>query len=272
MRLRPGPALRHSAALLVALIFVLPLIWAVITSLRPIGLPPPRALEWPPAQLAWSNYVEIFRVAPLGRYLGNSLLVAALGVPLTLLVASWAGFALAQLSSPLRERLVGLTAVLLLAPLGALWLVRFLLFSALGLIDTLVPLVAPALMGSSPLFVLLYYWTFRRLPRELLESARLDGASAPQVWGAVAMPLAGPTSAAVAVLAFTLFWSDLISPLMYLKSERLYTLPVGLSLLQQLDRSSWPLLLAAALVMTAPVVALFLLVQHRFWPEGRGEK
>jgi multiple sugar transport system permease protein len=272
VRLRPGPALRHGAALLAALLFVLPLVWAVSTSLRPTGLPPPRQLEWLPRPLAWSNYVEIFRVAPLGRYLGNSLLVAAVAVPLTLLVASWAGFALAQLPSPLRERLVGLTVVLLLAPIGALWLVRFLLFSALGLIDTLVPLVAPALMGGSPLFVLLYYWTFRRLPRELLESARLDGASAPQIWAAVAMPLAGPSSAAVAVLAFALFWGDLISPLMYLKSERRYTLPVGLSLLQQLERSSWPLLLAAAVVMTVPVVGLFLLVQRRFWPQGRAER
>jgi multiple sugar transport system permease protein len=272
VRLRPGPALRHGAALLAALLFVLPLVWAVAASLRPLGLPPPRALEWLPGSLAWSNYVELFRMAPLGRYLANSLLVAAVAVPLTLLVASWAGFALAQLPSPLRERLVGLTVVLLLAPTGALWLARFLLFSAAGLIDTIVPLAAPALMGSSPLFVLLYYWTFRRLPRELLESARLDGAGAPQVWAAVAMPQARPTSAAVAVLAFALFWGDLISPLMYLKSERLYTLPVGLSMLQQLDRSSWPLLLAAAVVMTAPVVALFLLVQRRFWPEGRGGK
>ena len=82
------------------------------------------------------------------------------------------------------------------------------------------------------------------------------------------MPLARPTTIAVAVLAFIFYWSDFVSPLLYLKSESRYTLPVGLQSLQQMDKNNWPLLMAAAATMTAPVVTLFLVVQRYFWPEA----
>ena len=82
------------------------------------------------------------------------------------------------------------------------------------------------------------------------------------------MPLARPTTVAVAVLAFMFYWSDFVGPLLYLKSESRYTLPVGLQILQQMDKTNWPLLMAAAVIMTAPVVVLFLVVQRHFWPEA----
>lgn len=255
----------HAAALAVAALFVLPLIWVVSTSLRQPGLPPPPAIEWLPSPLFWSNYREIFEIVPLGWYLLNSLRVGVVAVPLTLLVASWAGFAMAQLPAGLRQRLVALTVALLLVPTASLWLMRFVLFSQLGLIDTIWPLVAPALMGSRASFVLLFYWSFRRVPLELFEAARLDGANALLIWARVAMPLARPTTVAVTVLCFSLYWSDFLSPLLYLKSESRYTLPVGLSMLRQMDRTNWPLLMAGAVVMTVPVVGLFLLIQRYVW-------
>lgn len=270
---RPGPRwrplLRHGLALAAALAFTLPLIWAVSFSLRQPGLPPPRAIEWLPAPIAWGNYGRIFAVAPLASYGANSLLVAAIAVPLTLLVASWAGFAMAQLGQAARRRLTTLAVLLLMIPSSALWLPRFLLYRSLWLIDTYYPLLAPALMGTTPFFVLLYYWTYRRIPRDLFDQARLDGAGALRIWRTIALPLSLPTSVTVAVLAFSLYWSDLVAPLLYLKSEALYTLPVGLQLLQQMDRTNWPFLMAAAVLITAPTVLLFLVVQRFYWPEGR---
>jgi multiple sugar transport system permease protein len=261
--------LYHAVALTVAAVFCLPLLWVVSMSLRQVGLPPPTHIEWLPRPVVWSNYARVFELFPLGGYVLNSLVVAAIAVPVTLVVASWAGFAMAQLPQPLRRRLVVLAIVLLMVPFASLWLGRFVAFTYLGLIDTIWPLVAPALMGTSSFYVLLFYWTFRRVPSELFEAARLDGAGALVVWSQVALPLARPTIVAVAVLAFTLYWSDFMSPLLYLKSEQRYTLPVGLSLLQQMDRTNWPMLMVGAVLMTAPVIALFLLVQRRFWPEGR---
>ena len=169
-------------------------------------------------------------------------------------------------------RLVVLSVALLLVPVTALWLTRFLLFRWVGLVDTLLALVVPALMGSSPLFVLLFYWTFRRIPFELYELARLEGAGPLTVWRRVGLPLARPTVVAVAILTFLLYWSDFINPLLYLRSPELYTLPLGLRQLQQLDRSDWPLLMAGSVILVVPVVVFFLVVQRRFLGEERTDE
>ena len=258
------PSARHALSIMLVIVFILPLIWMITASLRQPGLPPPRSIEWLPDPIVPGNYARIFEMLPLGRYTLNSLIVVALAVPITLVTASWAAFAIAQLNDRTRRRLVIASIGLLMIPFSALWLTRYLLFSWLGWINSYTALIAPAVMGTSPVFVLLFYWAFRRLPRELFESARLDGASAFGVWWRVALPLVVPTLAVVSVLAFLVYWSDFISPLLYLKSQSLYTLPVGLRQLQQLDRSNWPLLMAGAVVITAPAAIAFLIAQRYF--------
>lgn len=253
----------------IALVFVLPLVWVAVASLRQPGLPPPRGIEWFPQPIAWGNYRRLFEIVPLDQYARNSLIVIVLAVPLTIVTASWAGLAMAQLDGRVRRGLLLLAVLLRLVPVTALWLTRYFLFARLGLVDSLWALIAPALMGSSPFYVLLYYWTYRRVPRAVFESARLDGAGPLRIWARIALPLARPTTATVAVLTFVLYWRDFISPLLYLRSERLYTLPVGLRLLQQLIRTDWPILLAGCVVLTVPIVVVFLLAQRAFWPEDR---
>jgi multiple sugar transport system permease protein len=266
---RTSVLLRHAVPIAVAALFLLPLVWMVSASLRQPGLPPPRTVEWIPDPLVPGNYAAIFELLPFGRYLVNSLAVVAAAVPLTILTASMAGFALAQLERRARVPLVIASVALLLVPITALWLTRFLLFRWVGLVDSLLALVVPAIMGSSPLFVLLFYWTFRRVPAELYEIARLEGAGAFGVWRRVAMPLAVPTSVAVAILTFLLYWSDFINPLLYLRSQDLYTLPLGLRQLQQLDRGDWPLLMAGSVILVVPAVAFFLVLQRRFLGEDQ---
>src|SRR5688572_33389803 len=92
----------HATALAVAAVFVVPGLWVLAASLRTPGLPPPATIEWWPASRAWSNYARIFEILPLARYLANSLLVAGLAVPLTIVIASWAAFAMAQLPPRVR--------------------------------------------------------------------------------------------------------------------------------------------------------------------------
>jgi len=254
-------------ALVMAIIFVGPIIWVLTNSLRPVGLPPPRTLEWFPQAPAWSNYIEIFRVVPLGQQVGNSLLISTVGAALTLVTASWAGFAMAQMPTGVRRWLVGLAIVLLLVPSTAVWLPRYVLFTSIGIIDTYLALFAPAIMGTKSLFALMFYWTFRRIPLELFESARLDGANALTIWRRIALPAALPTALAVLLLAFTHYWSDFVDPLLFLKSEERYTLAIGLRMLQQMDITNWSLLLAAVVVMIAPVLIVYLALQQ-FIREG----
>lgn len=254
-------------ALVMTVLFVSPMIWVLTNSLRPVGLPPPRTLEWFPAAPAWSNYVEIFRIVPLGQQVGNSLLISTVGAALTLVTASWAGFAMAQMPAGVRRWLVGLAIVLLLVPSTAVWLPRYVLFTSIGIIDTYLALFAPAIMGTKSLFALMFYWNFRRVPLELFESARLDGAGALTIWRLIALPAALPTALAVLLLAFTHYWSDFVDPLLFLKSEERYTLAIGLRMLQQMDMTNWSLLLAAVVVMIAPVLVVYFALQQ-FIREG----
>lgn len=256
--------LHIAATLLMVLLFILPLWWMIVASLRPMGLPPPRTIEWWPTDPQWSNYAEIFRQVPMGRYTLNSILVVAVAVPLTLLTSSLAGFGLSQLRNPWRNRLLIITIILLMVPSPAVWLFRYQLLRWLGLLTSLWSLILPAFAAGSPLLVLLFYWTFRRNPIELYEAARVEGADAWTTWRRIAMPLARPTVAAVIVLAFALYWNDFTNPVLYLYRPSTYTLPVGLQILKQLDATNWSLLMAGAVVVTLPMVLLFLLLQPLF--------
>ncbi len=259
----------QALSLLVAIVFFGLLVAVVSMSLRQPGTPPPRTLQLIPNPLSLENYQRIFEIVPLAQFTLNSLLVVGMAVPVTIVVASFTGFAMAQLDPWKRGLLVTLAVFLMLVPVTALWLTRYLVVTQLGLADSLLALVLPALMGTSPVFVLLYYWSFRRFPLELYESARLDGAGVLMIWARIAMPLVRPATAAVAVLTFVTYWGDFISPLLYLKTESRYTLPMGLSMLQTMDKTNWSLLMAAAVYMVAPSVLLFLLVQRAFWIDDR---
>jgi multiple sugar transport system permease protein len=257
-------ALVHTLAWAVTALFLLPLFWVFITSLRQVGLPPPNTIEWWPAQPQWHNYSQLFQILPVTRYLGNSLLVITLAIPVTWLVASLAGFSLSQLPRLWRRRWLIISLVLLMIPGSAVWIFRFRIYQWLNFLDTVWALVLPAFAASNPLFVLLFYWTFRRIPGELFEAARLDGASAWTAWWQIACPPARPTTIAVIVLTFVMYWSDFIAPILYIYQPANYTLPVGLQILKQLDPTNWPYLMAGSFLMTLPIILLFIILQHFF--------
>lgn len=263
-----APSLRaaawHLLGVLVAAIFVTPLIWTVSMSLRPTGKPFPRSLELIPSQLTLVNYERVFEIVPLARFALNSVFVAAIAVPVTVVVASMAGFAMSQLPREWRMRLVAAAFVALMVPLTAVWLPRFIFIKEVGLIDSRWSLVLPAAFGTSPFYVLLFMWSFVRLPREMFDAARVDGAEVFRLWRDLAIPLSRPTATAVAVLAFVRYWSSFIEPLLYIQSTSKKTLPMGLHALLQFDRTNWPLLMTGSVLVTAPVVLVFLVAQRAF--------
>jgi multiple sugar transport system permease protein len=261
---------RQPAAAAIALAFLLPLWFMVSGSLREPGTPPPRTPELVPTPLSTTSYERAFDLVDLARYTVNSLVVAGLTVPLAVLVASWAGFALLLVGGKTRSVLIGLSFAALMVPLTALLVPRFVLFRWLDLTDTWVPLVAPALLGLSPFYVLLYYWSFRRLPLELFEAARLEGMRPFSMWRRLAMPLVRPVTVAIGLLAFIATWGNFLDPLIYLFDPDLYTLPLGLRSLESLDRTNYPVLLAGAVVATAPVIVAFAIAQRYFLHEDRG--
>jgi multiple sugar transport system permease protein len=254
--------------LVVTAVFLLPLIWLVTAALHPVGRPLPTTLSFS-LEFTLENFRRVWNLVPLGRFTLNSLLVVGLAVPVTLITSSWAGFGMAQLPQASQRRWIVLSLAVLMVPGVALWASRFLLYTRLGWYDSILVLIAPAIMGSSPFFVLMFYRAFRRIPTAIYEAARLEGAGVLTSWRQVGLPIARPTTIAVALLSFMLYWGDFVSPLLYLRSESRYTLPIALQLLQQLTASDWPLLMAGAVLATLIPVGLFLLLQPYFARIGR---
>jgi multiple sugar transport system permease protein len=263
-------AARHFVIIPIVALFLLPLAWMITTSLRATGEPPPLKIDWIPNDPVWGNYGKVAELVDFWRFALNSLIVVALAMPLTVLIGSWAGFALSQLPQDWRQRLTAISFIALMTPLTAIWLTRFLIYKEVGLIDNRLSLVVPALMATSPFYVLLFMWTFLRVPSEIFDAARLDGAGAFRTWAGIAMPLATPTIMAVAVLSFAYHWSAFLEPLIYIQSTDKLTLQTGLKALATLDRTNWPVLMAGAVMVTAPVALVFLAMQKAFLNEVRG--
>jgi multiple sugar transport system permease protein len=253
---------RHGPAILVTLFFLAPLGLLLTGALRDPTLPPPRGPEVIPASLTFANLARADALVALGRATGNSLLVALIAVPAAVAVASTAGFAISRLPRRPRRFAIALSVAALMVPLTAVLVPRFTMFRAVGLTDTYVPLLAPALVGMTPLAVLLYVWAYRRQPAELFDAARVEGLSPLVTWWRLGMPLVKPVTATVAVLAFVTSWNNLIDPLVYLYEPSSYTLPLALRALAQLPTQQYPIMLAGALVATVPVVVAVVIGQR----------
>lgn len=253
----------------IALLFLVP-VWLMVSgALREPGAALGSA--WWPAQWSLEGLRAAFELVPLARGLLNSLLILLVAVPLTLFTASSAGLALALAPRHQQPRLIAALLLLAAVPLTAVWVPRFALFHALGLAEGLVPMVAPALMAGAPLFVLLYFLAYRRVPDTLFEAARLEGLSWWALWRQVALPLSRPTTVAVGVLAGAQFWNSFMDALLYLHTDRDQTAPLLLHALDLLGSTNWPVLMAGAAAITLPVLAAFLLAHRYFEAPERGQ-
>jgi multiple sugar transport system permease protein len=249
----------------VVVLFLAPVAFMALGSLRGLDLPPLTGLDLVPDEPGTAAFRRLPEVLPLGRLVLNSLVVVGLAVPITVVVSTWAGFGMAVLGERSRRILVGVTVGLLVLPLPTLWVARFVLYRWFGVLDSLVPLVAPAFAATSPFTVLLAYRAFRRVPQDLWAAARLEGASSLRTWWSVGLPLVRPTTAAIAALAFTVHWGNYLDALLYLRSPEHQTLAVGIAELKDLDPSDAPLALAGALLLTAVPLLLLAVVQRRLF-------
>lgn len=257
-----GHRFRPVAAVLVGLLFVVPLIFMALGSLRPPGLPPPSGFEFLPESPTFGNFEIAGRFVPLVRQTINSAIVVAFAVPLSVLIASLTGFAIVSRNNLFSKAVLAVVLVSWLIPTSLLWVPRFTLFKTVGLTDSLIPLIAPALIATSPFYVLLFALAYRRIDPQIFEAARLDGWSEFSIWRLVAFPLAKATALAVAVLAFVVHWSNFADALIYLSDTDLFTLPLGLRSLQTLEPANFPILLAAACVASLPPIFAFFLAQR----------
>lgn len=252
---------RGLGAVLVVAVFVPPVALMVSASLRAPGQAPPDSPTFLPETIdgvAFGQAVEMGRLLPAAM---NSLIVAAVVVPVSVLVAALAGFGMTLLPRRGLVAVVVASMVALMVPVTALLVPRLALFRGLGVTDTLVPLMAPALLATSPLYPLVFFLAFRAVPTELYEAARLAGCSVWGLWWRVGMPLVRPVTVGISALVFAASWANVLDPLVYLYRRELFTLPVALRSLSTVDAGDYPIYLAGAVLATIPAVVVLAVAQ-----------
>jgi multiple sugar transport system permease protein len=254
------------------LIFVFPFFWLLSASLKTRqGVFSGDLIQFP---LQFSNYVEIFQIAPVSSWLQNSVIVGVLAAATVTVSSALVAFGFAYFRFPGRNVLFGLVLATMMLPGVVLMIPNFLIWNALGQVNS--PFFTPLWAGnlfSSAFYVFLLRQFFLGLPRELFEAARVDGASYPRMFWSVAAPLTRAALIVVFIFELKASWTDLLKPLIFMRDTALYTLPQGLQWLvarfhpQAGGQGEFHLVMAASVVVTVPMVIVFFLAQ-RYFIEG----
>lgn len=211
-----------------------------------------------------ANYKNVFKEIPLSTYFLNSLIVAVITTVGQVIFAALAGYAFARLDFKYKNGLFLLILITMLIPPQVNIIPLFFLMRELHLIDTYQALILPALFGGFGVFLMRQY--FLGLPKDLEESAKIDGCNLFQTFFKIALPLALPTVATLAIFTFVSSWNSFMWPLIVTNTESMRTLPVGLAVYKGSFReiTMWGELLACSVICTIPVVAVFLLGKKYF--------
>lgn len=244
-----------------ALSFLLPLIWMVSTSLKneaeTLSMPP----TFIPSVPLWDNYVDVWGRIP--QFLFNSVKLAVLNVVGLLFFASLAGYAFARLKFPGRDAAFLLLLASAILPGIVYLLPQYILFLNIGWIDTHFPLWVPRVL-TPVIGTFLLRQSFKTIPQEIEDAAKIDGASTFRIYLQVMLPQVKPSLAAVGILTFLDSWNDLFGPLIFLNSAELQTLPVALALFSGEFFTQLNLLMGAATISVLPVLILFFAAQRYF--------
>jgi len=246
--------------------FLFPLLYMVSSSLIPDDqvLAKSQSLEafLPTPFIGLENFIDAIERADFLRVFGNSLLISGLIVSLGLIVNSLFGYALARLRFPGRRFLIGLVIALIIIPFEALAVPLLFMGAEVGWLDTYQIQVLPFI--ASPLFIFLFYTFFLGIPRSLEEAAMIDGAGPVKVFTNVAMPLAKPAYATVAILGFLFSWGQFLWPSIVTRGVEVRPLPVGIGVFATTPPISWGDIMAYTVLMTVPLLAIFLVFQRQF--------
>lgn len=267
-----GKCMQYAVLIGVSAVFLLPLLFLIVGSLKQNDRVLSESDTWRgflPASVSFGNYRAVLSRDDLAftTFLRNSIVVALVVVAVGCFVNSLAGYGLARLDFKGRKGLLGIVIALNIVPFPAIAVPLASLMSTVPLFgtsfrDTLTGLTLPFL--ASPLFVYMFYNAFLAIPKELEEAAKVDGAGTFTTFARIVMPLMKPTLATAAILTFLSVWGELLWPVLMNTSQDTQTLPQGLSFFYTLPPLAWGEICAYAMLMTAPVLVIFLLFQKWF--------
>ncbi len=252
----------YAALLAVSGFALLPIFWMFSGSLKSgeelFQVPTP----WLPAVPRFENYTVLFREMAFGSYLWNSVLTAGATTALNLLLSSMAGYSLAKFRYRGRGAAFWLVMITLLLPLQAAIVPLYLVVRDMGLLNTRAALILP--FAATPFGIFLMRQYMLSLPDELLEAARIDGAGELRIFLRIVLPLSLPALAALGIFSFMFNWNNFLWPLVALDNRALFTLPLGIAMMQGEYATSFHQLMAAASFASLPVLLLYVFLQRHF--------
>lgn len=262
-----GRAAVYLLCLLGSAVMLIPLAWLIRSSVMDISqifvFPP----EWKPDPLVLENYPNALSAEPFFLYFRNTMTILVPVVIGTVVTSALAAFGFARLQWKGRDAVFSVLMSTLMLPAVVTLIPTFIVWSKLGLVNTFVPLILPAWFGGGIFNIFLLRQFFRSIPRDLDESAHIDGANPLQVLWYIIVPLSRPALITVAIFSALGVWNDFLGPLIYLNDSNKFTLAIGLNSFVSTYSSQWQLMMAASVVVIVPALILFFVAQ-RYFVEG----
>lgn len=248
-----------------ALAFAFPFLWMIATALKlpaDVYTLPPKLI---PSTITWNNFIEGWQYADFTRYTWNTFVVTTLAVLGTVFSAALVAYGFARFKSRLSGFLFAIVLGTMMLPNQILLIPTYILFSKIGWIDTLKPLIVPSFFGGGAFNIFLLRQFFKTIPKELDQAAIIDGANSFQIFYKIMLPAVRPAMITVGVLSIAFHWNDFLNPLIYLNSDHNFTLAIGLQFFQNSYGSTQiQMLMAVALITVIPLLILFFIGQRYF--------
>lgn len=258
-----GRLLRHVLLLGVVAVALYPVLWMIVSSLRPDGFifgNPSLVLN----TFEIANYTQGWSAlgAPFSTYLLNSAIVVAGAIIGNLITCSMAAYAFARLRFRFKKQAFAVMLLMIMLPVHVVIVPQYVIWAQAGLVNTFWPLIIPKFLATDGFFVFLMVQFIRGLPRELDEAARIDGAGHARIFLQILLPLMAPALATTAIFTFIWTWNDFFGQLIYLTDPNLYTVPVALrSFIDAQSESSYGAMFAMSVVSIIPLLVAFTVGQ-----------
>lgn len=257
-----GTAFYYAAAILLALIALVPFAWMISTSFKSRGALMSIPIEWIPEEPTLDAYFTVFERFPFLRAIGNSLLIAVCYTLLTLVSASMAAFAFTKIQFKGSGFLLGLYLATMMIPTQVTMIPLFVVMNQIGLINHYSSVILPAIFR--PFAVFLLAQQMRTIPPDYMDAARIDGAGVWRIWRQVTLPLCAPALATLAVTNFMDSWNDYLWPLLMLTDKAKMTLPIALSTLNGQYDTEYNVMMAGSLISMIPIILIYIFAQKYF--------
>ena len=269
--------LLYTILIIYAFVTFYPFMWAVAASFKPLAEITSGNLSLWSDNFTLEQYRYLFDPVSgslFPQWLMNSIIISVIGTTVNIFLNTMAGYALARLRLPGRQRIYYGILAMMMVPTQVLLIPNYLIIQNLGMMDSFAALILPMAINISNIFMMRQF--FLNFPKDVEEAARIDGLSRVGTFFRIVMPLAKPSIATQGVFVFMGFWNNFLSPMLYLKTQSKFTLTVGLQMLQSADQGGqmWNRVMAASILTILPIIVLYIIFNRYFLQGVRmdGEK